>query len=267
MIQPYVYEDVATFVASTKRITFTFPPVPQGLTWTGNIAFSVALGSGPDLQGIVWTAYRNGTPVLTWQEFGVACDVQAVSHETVTVVGTYMGSSATLPAFEIHATWTGASDYAYDVLPAAPWVSGSNRGLVQVYNSNGPDAPLAVVQTPQGTDHAAAVNAASSSTLILGTPTSGHPYRLWELVMQITAGSASTDASLDWLTATIKEDTTSKVLLQGQVTTVPGSTDSCTLHLPMHGYTMADGAALQMTTSSYIGANANVTASVIYEVT
>lgn len=267
MIQPLKQEDTATFTVSPQEITFTFPPVPQGLVWTGNIAFSVRQGTGPDLQGIVWTAYRNGFPVLTWQEFGVACDLQAVGAEVITVVGVYMGSAATVPLFEIKASWTGWSCDTIESEPRAPWVAGSNRGLVQVYNSNGPNAPLAVVLAPQGTVRQRSVNAASSSVLLLGTPVAGHPYRLWELTLQITGASLAAEIGAKWLTATVSEDTTAKVILEGQVSTVPGTADSCTLYIPLHGYTMPDGAALLLATGAFTGANANATGTVVYETT
>lgn len=267
-IQRLELHQTATFRASPQEIMFTFPPVPTGNVWTGSIGFSLAVGTGPDLQGIVWTCYRNGLPVLSWQEFGVASDIQAVGGEVISVVGVYIGSAATVPQFAIQCSWTGYNnDDPSSEGPAQPWVSGSSPSLVQVFNSNGADAPLSVISAPQGTEHSTAVASAGGSALLLGTPVSGHPYRLWELALQVTAASISTETGAKWLTATLKEDTTSKVLLQTQVSTVPGSADSNTQYIPMRGYTMTDGAALQLTLSSFTGANANATASVVYETT
>lgn len=266
-VQRLELHQTATFRASPQEITFTFPAVPTGLTWTGSVGFSLAVGTGPLLQGIVWTAYRNGLPILSWEEFGVASEIQAVGGEVISIVGVYYGSSGTVPQFEIRCSWTGYSDDSYNADPAQPWVSGSTPSLVQVYNSNGADAPLSVVQAPQGTEHSTAVASAGGSSLLLGTPVSGHPYRLWDLALQVTAASISTETGAKWLTATVKEDTTGKVLLQTQVSTVPGSADSNSQYMPMRGYTMTDGAALQVTLSSFTGANANATASVVYETT
>lgn len=267
MIQGFTQEKVATFDASTKSITFTFDPVPVSLVWTGNIAFSVALGLGPDLQGIVWTAFRNNFPFVTWQEFGIACDVQAVGAEKIKVVGVYMGSAATLPLFEIRATWTGYSADATESVPAAPWVAGSNRGLVQVYNSGGPDAPLQVVDVPlpanvqRGRRFLAA--AASSGDVMAAVP--GTTFRVWEIGLAVSAGQLAATAGALFCTCTVQIKGTATALVQHQISTVPGTADSTYVHLPMHGFQLPAGDTLQATTGAYGGDNLACVATAVFD--
>lgn len=262
------WEDVSTFTTSPQEIAFSFPPVPQGLVWTGNIAFSVALGSGPDLQGIVWTAFRNGVPFLTWQEFGVACDVQAVAQEQITIVGVYMGKSSTIPLFEIKATWDGWSEDAAtaDVRPA--WVTGSNRGLVQVYNENGPSNPLIVSPEPQPADvrrGRAFLGAASSSGQMM-TNTGTQVFKIWEIGLSGSVGQLSTTAGVKFCTLSIIETSAAVALLQTQLSSVPASADSTYLLLPMHGFELPSGETLSVTTGAYGGDNLAAVGHVVYSV-
>lgn len=267
MIQRLFKEDTATFIASTKRITFTFDPVPVSLVWTGNIAFSVALGSGPDLQGIVWTAYRNGFPFVTWQEFGIACDVQAVGAEVITVVGTYMGSAATLPLFEIKAAWTGYSGDASEVEPLAPWVAGSNRGLVQVYNSGGADRPLEVVEEPfpPGVLRGRRFLAGAGLSGDVMTAVGGSAFRVWEIGLAVSASQLAATAGALFCTCTVQIKGTVTPLVQHQISTVPGTCDSTYVHLPMHGFTLPAGDTLQATTGAYGGDNLACVATAVYD--
>lgn len=266
MIQRLVQEDVSTFQASPQEITFAFDPVPVSLVWTGNIAFSVAVGSGPDLQGIVWTAYRNGFPFVTWQEFGIACDVQAVGAEKITVVGIYMGSAATLPAFEIKATWTGYSGAADEIAPAAPWVAGSNRGLVKVYNSGGADLPLETVAEPFPPNVLRGrrfLGAASSSGDVM-TAGAG-AFRIWEIGLAVSAAQLAATAGALFCTCTVQIKGTATPLVQHQISTVPGTCDSTYVELPMHGFTLPVGDTLQATTGTYGGDNLAVVATAVYD--
>lgn len=261
-------EDVATFEASPQRITFTFPPVPQGLVWTGSIAFSVAVGSGPDLQGIVWTAYRNGFPFLTWQEFGVACDVQAISQEQITVVGIYMGAASTLPLFQIKATWSGYSDDMATAEIATPWVAGSNRGLVQVYNEGGANHPLIVSPEPQPADvlRGRAFLGGPSSSGDLMTNTGTQTFKIWEIGLAASVGQLSTTAGAKFVTITVQSKAGGTGLVQTQLSSVPGSADSTYCELPMHGFTLAAGDTLQLTTGAYGGDNLAAVGTAVYSV-
>lgn len=267
MIQRLVKEDTATFDASTKRITFTFEAVPVSLVWTGNIAFSVGLGLGPDLQGIVWTAYRNGFPFVTWQEFGIACDVQAVGAEVLTVVGTYMGSSATLPLFEIKATWTGYSCDDVESTPAAPWVAGSNRGLVQVYNQGGADMPLEVVAEPfpPNVQRGRRFLAGAGLSGDVMTAVAATSFRIWEIGLAVSAGQLAATAGALFCTCTVQIKGTATPLVQHQISTVPGACDSTYVRLPLHGYTLPAGDTLQATTGAYGGDNLACVATAVYD--
>lgn len=255
--------ETGTFKAGVQTCTIGFPPVPQGQTWTGSIAISVPFGD--DLQGIIWTLFRDGTPFLSWEEFGVATDVQAISHEQLVLVGTFIGTPAEVPLFIVTATWTGAADDSRKVPFLWPSVTGAARGLVQVYNSNGPDAPLAVVPASMGDAEASQeLTSAGTSINLMAAPPSGHTYSIWELGLQITAASISTETGAKWLTGTIQTTAPSKALLQGQVSTVPGSADSCWQQISLHGLTLAAGQTLQLVAGAYTGANANVIGHAIY---
>lgn len=256
MIQRLAVEDVAAFGTNPQEISFSFDPVPVGLCWTGNIAFSVALGSGPDLQGIVWTAFRNGTPIITWQEFGVACDVQAIGGEQITVTGVYMGNPSTLPKFEIKATWTGFSDDAPGE-PRAPWVAGSNRGLVQVYNTLGPNEPLAVSLEPQPASVQRGrvfVGVASGSGDVM-TNSGTETFKIWEVGLAGSCGQLSATAGAQFCTITIRIKGSAEPILQTQLSSVPGSADSTYLELPLHGFELPAGDTLELVTGTYGGDN------------
>lgn len=255
-----------TFSASPPKVTLRFPPVPQGQVWTGSIAVSPP--SGQDLQGIVWTLYRDGNPFLSWQEYGVASDVQAISHEGINLVGVYLGTAASVPLFPITATWTG---YAQDVMEApylSPKVTGATRALVDVWNSpGGVGAPLAVVDAPSNVNTSLTrLSGASQSALMLPVPTpgSGVAYTLWELGLQVTAGQSPSDTTVQWLTASIQQTNPTVNLVQCQVTTAPGQGASEYVRLPLHGFQLSSTQTIQVTTGSYPGANANAYATVVY---
>lgn len=260
MIQPLHEIRQATFIASPQTITFTFPAVPQGLRWTGTIAISSQFGGDPQL--IEWIVYRNNVPILSGFEFPVF-ELQAVGLETIKLQGTYNGTAATIPEFQFTATWEGYSGTLAEIPLITPSVSNSTRGRVHVYNTLGPDGVLAVQEQPLGdVDASAELTSPNTSLNIMPVATVG--YQIWELSLQITAASLAAETGAKWLTGTITRTDTGAVLLQGQVSTVPGSADSCPLRLSLHGLALPAGATLKVLAGAYTGANANVCASAVY---
>lgn len=167
-------------------VTFVFPTVPQGLVWSGTIAPNVT-EQFADLTGIVWTLYKNNVPYLTWQEYGIAVDVQAIGQETVKVVGQYIGPvfSGALgpPTFHVGMTWTGWSDDAATAEIVAPRTVDSTRGMQYVTNLY-----------PQLPSVASGFLNAVSSTTVVYAGDDVHVMDLWQVNLNVSAANSNTTA-------------------------------------------------------------------------
>lgn len=275
-----LYQQVqGAFKASPQTITLQFPAVPQGLVWTGSISLSVPYGE--DLQGIIWTLLRNGQPFLTWSDFGVAGEVQAISQEVLTVVGTYLGPAASVPKFVITATWTGYSVEADQAPVMYPRVYGATRGQVQVYGPAGIGQPLSTTGTSQV--YTSTTGGPGSSLDVTGVPAPGalqyaeasasasgqhtwlpaqtYPQYLWEIVVTIGMAYSGSTAGVYTLLVNVNHD--GGVLASYQPACVQASVANIAHSINCHGLVLPAGYALTFYTGSFAGTY-NVSCSVIY---
>lgn len=251
MIQPLHQQLMATFETTGPdmgKVVFTFPPVPQGSIWTGAITVSSPQGSDP--QGLVWTLFRNGTPFLSGHEWPCFGDVQAVGREVMQLIGVYIGANS-VPTYAMTASWTGYSADAGEAASLSPIISGSTRGLVQVYNTQGPGGALEVIDYPLPssvlTDFTPLSGVVGDSGPVLGTITAANFYELWELTVQISAAQLAAVAGVQTITVDVAESGGGDALFHADVFTTPGAAITETIRQRFYGLNMAAGAHLTAT--------------------
>lgn len=267
MIQPLHQQLLGTFDPSGS-ITFNFPPVPQGLIWTGSI--SISFPKGHDPQGIVWTLFRNGTPFLSGNEWPVFRDVQAVGQEQLQLVGAYIGAQAP-PTYQITTSWDGFSAAGWTdgggLAPASPTVDNSTRGFVQVYNTLGVGSALEVMADPISynvlTDYAT-LTGPSQTALIIPTPAANQYLQIWELEVLVVASQLAAAAGAQTTTATLSS-TAGQTLEVCKAVTLPGTTAHARSRLNMHGLNISAGNTIQIASSGYSGSTLSVVAHAVYE--
>lgn len=268
MIQPLHLQLLEQFDDATQTVVFEFPPVPQGLIWTGSI--SVSFPQGHDPQGIVWTLYRSGTPFLSGCEWPVFRDVQGVGQDRMKLVGVYIGAQGA-PSYQITASWDGFSaagwtDGGIGVSPASPSVDNSTRGFVQVYNTLGVGSQLEVMCDPLSynveQDYATLDGPSQTANII--TVTASQYLQIWELEIQVSAAQLAAVAGVQSATATLSS-TDGNVVELCTVKTLPGTTAHARAHMSLHGFNIARGKTMKIATSAYAGSSLDVIATVVYE--
>lgn len=280
--QPLYQQVQAGFQAGTKlarplsACTITFPPVPQGLVWSGSIALSVP--STQDLAGVQWTMLRNGQPLLTWTDFGTPTDIQAVGQEVISIVGNYMGDDpANIDQFTVTATWTGQSDDAGTAPILFPHAEGVSRGLIQVTTPsggpftvqgafNGSPLPVTSVAWPDPSTVQTArlfVSTAGTTTTVLPALTDV-TYQLWALQLQVSVANSGTTAGTFGTIATyqLTDGVTNLWAMEPICVQASALADSGTV--PMFGYQLPTGVGLNLLQSTFSGSSFRTNGLVVY---
>ncbi|MFC8719754.1 hypothetical protein [Kitasatospora sp. NPDC057198] len=268
-IQPLHQQLLSQFDADTQTVEFLFPPVPQGLIWTGSI--SVSFPQGHDPQGISWTLYRSGTPFLSAFEWPVFRDVQAVGQEQLRLVGVYLGAQDP-PSYQITASWDGFSAAGWTdgggVSPASPTVDNSTRGFVQVYNTLGVGSQLEVMADPLSYNvlqdyYELLTPAGGTGNIIPAVPATKY-LQIWEIELQVSAAQLAAVAGVQSVTAHV-QSSDGNIIELCTVKTVPGTTAHQRVHMAMHGFNIGAGKTMQVVAGAYGGSDVRVCATVVYE--
>lgn len=243
-------------------ITFRFPPVPQGLIWTGCLALyannPASVFNTKFIDGVRWSLTRNSTPVIAYTGEAVVYDVQAVGQEVLTLTGhnVPIGTSVT-------ATWFGFSDDAGDAPAVYPRLYVTPPPYVEVYTST-PGAPLDVVQVPDPSTLQVAYgfNGTPGTTIDIIPAGQAVGYKIWSATLNATGTNQATAAGSFPLLVKLQKSTGDAVMVLEPMT-VQASTQTATASQNLYGFETGVGTGLQLNVGTYGGTAARANATVL----
>jgi hypothetical protein len=195
----FTYQATGTS-SSTGTVTLTFPAVPQGLAWTGTIAFVVGTPITPNAPvrafQAVWTVYVNQRPIIVSQGLQVISNVQVDTLETLTIQGVGL-----VPLTTVLATFTGYSVNTGSRVPQMPIVSGNPGAsyLLASYTEQAVSGTFGA--SSSSVETAILFGPAVSSPVVTVQP--GQQCYLVGYTISITLSTTSSATGVDALTASL----------------------------------------------------------------
>lgn len=244
-----LYQQVQGIVSAAGTVVLTMPPVPQALMWTGSVSLSTSAENALAITGGLWTAARNGQPLVTYGGTGVVADVQLVSQEVLTITG-----SGLKPGIIITAVWMGTSEDASGAELKSPKVYGAINPYSQVYTdvAAGPGSALQTVPVPapSALQSAQATGSGSGTTTILTAGAS--PLSLWSVTLGASVANTSTTAAA-FNCSFIVQTSTGAQLLAVEPMVVQASSASMADSMNLWGLYLPAGVSLQLVIGAYAG--------------
>lgn len=253
-------QQVSGTVTAGGRVTLTFPPVPQGLTWTGAITLYTPVDTALVITQGVWTATRNGQPLATYGGTGILAGVQLVAQEVLTITGSYLPAGSIITA-----VWTGWSEDAWEAQPTEPTLHGALNPYSQIF-TDGAAGPGSAVQTvpvpaPSALQTANAVGIGSGNTTILTAGTL--PLSLWSVTLG--ASIANTSATAAALSCSfVVQASTGAQLLAVEPMVVQSSASSMADSMNLWGMYLPAGQSLILAIGSTTATGLRGHATVVY---
>ena len=244
-----LFQQVVGTADGTGTVSLQFPPVPQGLCWTGAIVLFTPVESALVITSGVWTATRNGQPLATYGGTGILADCQLISQEKLKIVGTFL-----TPGTVITATWTGTSEDAHAAEIVAPKIYGALNPFSQIYTdaAAGPGSALQTVPVPAPSAlQSVSVAGAGPGTATL-LASSGVDRSMWSIALSASIANTSTTAAAFSCSFTVQRSD-GTVLLSVEPMNVQASNSNLAESVSLWGMYLPAGQSLQMVIGAYGG--------------
>jgi hypothetical protein len=231
--------------------TYTFPAVPQGSSWTGNILASIVPGTSlsPSDQNVYlislqYAAFVNGTPLTLWNGAGQLTNLTLGQGDVLTIVmqSTELSFEQNLVQLQYVALSSTASD------PTLPWVA-------PVVVSTGLSATPAQSLSAYNQAHVSGSGVASSNII------TEYPVTVEGLFLSVTANATSANSMTGLV---MVWDSSSGYLLANADIYATSQTTAYGVYIPIDDYVSSGPIAIEVSSGNASNAFFLCSATVYY---
>ena len=262
-----LYQLAQGTISSTFTTTLTFPPVPQGLVWTGSVFVVTAVDAlNSALVTARWVLEKSGQVVSAWGGSGILYDVQAYGQDRMSISGIVLNPGISVGT-QLLAYWVGRSDDQGTEPVVSPRVYGSPsetaiHGVVDIEAASPTALPVQDNGLYPTALAASVLGAGAGSTTALVAATPGTTLRLWEVGVSAYCGGAASGQFQCHV-----QDTTGAVdYCTAMAFNAAGGEGTSSLHMPWHGLTLPAGAGIRLVCSASAATITGASANVLYSI-